>query len=52
MVRGSLMNEKEIRLSEVEVEFDFLKPFRTMDNRILINCKEDICLWNGAKDSD
>ena len=25
MVRGSLMNEKEIRLSEVEVEFDFSK---------------------------
>ncbi|AQQ62555.1 MULTISPECIES: hypothetical protein [Bacillus] len=40
MVRGSLMNEKEIRLSEVEVEFDFFETsFRTMDNRILINCK-------------
>ncbi|WP_242253972.1 ABC transporter ATP-binding protein [Bacillus cereus group sp. BfR-BA-01379] len=39
-VRGSLMNEKEIKLSEVEVEFDFFETsFRTMDNRILINCK-------------
>ena len=40
MVRGSLMNEKEIKLSEVEVEFDFFETsLRTMDNRILINCK-------------
>ncbi|MFL0401210.1 ABC transporter ATP-binding protein [Bacillus nitratireducens] len=40
MVRGSLMNEKKIKLSEVEVEFDFFETsFRTTDNRILINCK-------------
>ncbi len=40
MVRGSLMNEKEMKISEVEVEFDFFETsFRTMDNRILINCK-------------
>lgn len=40
MVRGSLMDEKEIELSEVEVEFDFFETsFRTMDDRILINCK-------------
>ncbi|MBY0599532.1 hypothetical protein [Bacillus bingmayongensis] len=40
MVRGSLMDEKEIKLSEVEVEFDFFETsFRTRDDRILINCK-------------
>ncbi|HDX9613091.1 TPA: ABC transporter ATP-binding protein [Bacillus toyonensis] len=40
MVRGSLTNEKKIKISEVEVEFDFFETsFRTMDNRILINCK-------------
>ncbi|MDA2704387.1 ABC transporter ATP-binding protein [Bacillus cereus] len=40
MVRGSLMNEKEIKISEIEVEFDFFETsFRTMDDRILINCK-------------
>ncbi len=45
MVRGSLMNEKEIKISEIEVEFDFFETsFRTMDDRILINCKRDICL--------
>lgn len=40
MVRGALTNEKKIKISEVEVEFDFFETsFRTMDNRILINCK-------------
>ncbi len=40
MVRGSLMNEKEIKLSEVEVEFDFFETsFRAIDDRTLISCK-------------
>lgn len=45
MVRGSLMNEKEIKISEIEVEFDFSKRlFVHWMIIILINCKRDICL--------
>lgn len=40
MVRGSLMDEKEGKLSDIEVEFDFFETsFHTADDRTLISCK-------------
>ncbi len=46
MIRGTLMTDKATKLSDVEVEFDFIQStLRTIDGRTLVIGKSrDICL--------